>query len=126
MVNNDVIKYHLSIMSSTTVNQEQPNINDTAAAENRHTSHSHNRRNRYSHSRSRNRRRNRYSRRRNRSRKTDKTEETTTTATATPATAPASNITPLSLFPPSYAYFENVFTFQTYIVFFIVITLILC
>jgi outer membrane biosynthesis protein TonB len=34
-----------------------------------------------------------------------------------PATAPASNITPLSLFPPSYAYFENVFTFQTYIVF---------
>jgi hypothetical protein len=55
---------------------------------------------------------------------TDKTEETTTTATATPATAPASNITPL--FPPSYAYFENVFTFQTYIVFFIVITLILC
>jgi hypothetical protein len=48
---------------------------------------------------------------------TDKTEETTTTATATNNCTCASNITPLSLFPPSYAYFENVFTFQTYIVF---------
>lgn len=65
---------------------------------------------------------------------TDKTATTTTTpstdktATATtittPTTDPSANIIPLLWFPPSYAYFETVFTAQTYIIFFIAITII--
>jgi hypothetical protein len=104
-------------MSSTTVNQEQPNINDTAAAEK--TTHQPQPQ----------------PQKQIQPQPQPQPEETDTAAEETaaaeerikpkkqprpqppPATAPASNITPLSLFPPSYAYFENVFTFQTYIVF---------
>lgn len=106
-------------MSSNTVNQEQPNINDTGATEKPSTATNTSTTTSTTTAET-------DKTAKTDTAETDKTAKTTTTTStpATPATASASNITPLSLFPPSFAYFENVFTLQTYIVFFIVITLI--